>query len=353
MSTKSSKDGIEPLIPILKSQVIPCWERFGTDRLAVTTKTLRQFKGQDPPELMRASVKKRIGKKVTSHGRGFNNTSPYSESWPDDDQAVFRYPALIFIVSGQADFYVADYVIHCPAGHFLFFSNGVPRSIGGKSHLDGDDLATRQCTVLWFFEPPGTNSVSAYVCHSSGKKHWSENYHVVYRPKVLHLYKALIHEIEDQGSFIDVCFGSFLRFYLRELQQGQFHRTGNIEVSHTQEQASSSIMEAKQYIKSHLKQQLTTDSVAAEMYMSRTNFLRHWTRESDQTFHEFITQQRMEAAKQLLQEGRWSINFVCRSVGLRPTQFRAQFTKYFGVTPSAFRKNPIMLKKGTKAMIGE
>jgi len=345
MPTKSSKENIEPLIPILKSQVIPCWERFGGGRLAVTAKTLRLFQRQDPPELMRTSVKKRIGKKVTSHTRGFNNTSSFSESWPEDDQAVFRYPALIFIVSGQADFHVADYVIHCPTGHFLLFSNGVPRSIGGRSHLEGDNLDSRQCTVLWFFEPPGTNSVTAYICHSEGKKHWSENYHVVHQSKVLHLYKALMQEIEDRGKFVDLCFSSFLQFYLRELEQGQFHRTGSVSASHAQESVASPITEAKQYIKSHLNHQLTSESVAAEVYMSRTNFLRHWSRESGPTFHEYITQQRMEAARQLLQDGRWSINFICRSVGLRPTQFRAQFTKYFGVTPSAFREKSSRLQK--------
>ena len=337
---------VEPLIPILQSQVIPCWERFGTDRLAVTAKTLKQFQEQSPPEMIRTSVKKRIGKRVTSRGRrGFNNTSPYKESWPEDDQAVFRYPALIFIVSGQADFHIADYVIHCPAGHFLFFSQGVPRSIGSRPHLEGDLAAQRECSILWFFAPPGTNSVTAYVCHSEADRHWSEGYHVVSRPDVLHFYKALSQEIEEGGEFVELCFSSFVKYFLRELQRGQFYHMGSVSPPNLQQSTASPIEEARQYIQTHLNQQLTAERVAAQVYMSRSNFLRHWSHESEESLLEFITRHRMEEAGRLLRQGYWSIERICRFTGLRPTQFRAQFKKCFGVSPSEFHKETSLPSK--------
>ena len=131
---------------------------------------------------------------------------------------------------------------------------------------------------------------------------------------------------------------SFLHFYLRELQQGNFHRIGSIGAASTQEKTTFPIADARQYIITHLNRPLTAEDVAGQVYMSRNNFLRHWSRESEQSFHEYVTLQRMEAAKQLLQRGRWPISFICSSIGLRPTQFRAQFQKYVGMTPSAFRE---------------
>src|SRR5690606_18270538 len=111
----------------------PCCERFGRERLAVTAETLQQFKAQPLPELMRVTVKKRVGKKATTRSRRiFNNTSSFVASWPEDDQAIFRYPTLIFTLEGQADFHVGDYMVHCPQDHFLLFRNGIPRSIGER-----------------------------------------------------------------------------------------------------------------------------------------------------------------------------------------------------------------------------
>lgn len=349
MPVKTLQSEAESLITILKSQVIPCWERFGTDRLAVTAKTLKQFQAQEPPELMRTSVKKRLGKRGTLRSRRwFNNTSSYKELWPEDDQATFRFPALIFIVSGQADFHVANYMLHCPAGHFLFFPRDVPRCIGNHPHLESDLAAQRECSVLWFFAPPGTNSVTAYVCHSRDNRHWSDKYHVVIRTEVLHFYQALTQEIEDEGEFVELCFSAFLKYLLRELQNNQFYREGSSRHSNLPKSTASPVEEARQYIKTHLNQQLTAEQVAAQVHMSRSNFLRHWSHESEESLLDFIIRHRMEEAGRLLHQGHWSIERICRFTGLRPTQFRAQFKQYFGVNPSEFRKeasNPSKMRR--------
>jgi AraC-like DNA-binding protein len=57
------------------------------------------------------------------------------------------------------------------------------------------------------------------------------------------------------------------------------------------------------------------------------------------TFHDYITRERMETARQLLCGKGWSVDLVCRFVGLKPTQLRSQFKLHFGVTPSQFRKD--------------
>lgn len=336
-----ARDDIDPLIPIIRSQMIPCWERFGTDRLAVTAQTRTEFEAQSSLALIDTSVKKRIGKRVTSRNRRtFNNTSSFIESWPEDDQATFRYPTLVFTVEGQADFPVADYVIHCPPQHFLLFAAGVPRPIGSRPHFVGDTPKQRQCSVLWFFDPPGTSSVTAYVCHSTANKHWNDGYCMVHRSEVIHLYKLLLREIEGQGKFIDLSFRIFLHFFLRELQEGRFHREGKISAPNAQENSASPIEQAQQYIKTHLNSSLTAANVAGQVYMSRNNFLRHFPRETGQSFHQYVIEQRMEEAGRLLRDGQWSIQYICRFTGLKPTQFRAQFKKYFGMNPSEFRRQP-------------
>jgi AraC-like DNA-binding protein len=342
-SSKPSENEIEPLIPILQSQVIPCWERFGADRLAVTAKTLKQFNDASPPALMRTSVKKRVGKKTSGRNKGSNyKIGSYLQVWQEDNLAVYRYPALIFMLEGQADFQVGDYVIHCPQDHFLLFASGMPRPMGGRPHFEENNTAQRKCSILWFFAPPGTNSVISYVCHSEGEKHFGDEYRIVHRLPIIHLFQLLIEELENRPSerkdVSPQLLEAFLHLFLDELQQGHFQRAGHSSHISFSENSVSSIEQARRYITTHLNKTLTAENVAQAVYMSRSNFLQHFKHETGQTFHEFMIGQRMEEAGRLLSEGHWSINYVSQYVGLRPAQFRVQFKKYFGKPPSEFRE---------------
>jgi len=344
MPDQSSKSQGEPLVSILQSQVILCWERFGTERLAVTKKMLEQFTREPLPELMRTSVKRRMGKKIIARSRRvFNNTSSFIESWPEDDQAIFRYPALVFVCEGQADFCVADYIIHCSHWHFLLFATDVPRPVGGRPHLEGDNAKKGSCKILWFFAPPGTNSVTAYVCHCEGEKHWHSEYRVFHRPEVISLFQLLLSELEEvapgHAKIVHLSGQTFFHLLLNELLEGHFHKVGDISTSGLQSNTMSQIEQAQHYIKTHLKQPLTTALVAQQVHMSRSSFVQNFSRETGVSFHEFVNKYRMEEAKRLLSGGYWSITSICNFVGLRPTQFRAQFKKYFGVAPSQFRQD--------------
>jgi AraC-like DNA-binding protein len=341
MPGKTAKSS-ESLVAVLESQVVPCWERFGQERLAVTQKTLQQFKAQLPPDSIHAAVKNRTGKRVKSRSaRIFNNTGSFLESWPEDNQAIFRYPALVFLASGQADFHVADYCLQCPPGHFVLFSDGVPRPKGGRPHLEGENRDNRRCTVLWFFAPPGTNSVIAYLCHSQGEKHWSDAYHIVPCPAAIHLFELGMQELQDAARrrlpIATLSLLTFLHLFLRELQEGRFHQAGKSSaVSHSED--TSPIEQAQRYVKNHLNANLTAEYVAREVFMSRNSFIQHFKRETGETFHAFVTRERMEEAHRLLSEGHWSHAFICQFIGLRPTQFRTQFKEHFGIAPSAFRR---------------
>ena len=333
----------DSLIPILEKQVIPWWERSSLDRLAISASTLAAFRQQDIPELMRVSVKKRVSKKSTfRNNRNFNNTNSYRAVWPEDDQAIYNFPALVFVLAGQADFHIADYVVHCPQDHLLLFADNVPRPRRGP-HLVKENANARECDVLWFFAPPGTGSVVSYVCHSQGEKHWGDGYRIVHRAEARDCFTLFLQEIQEKSTgyqqIARSSFQTFLHLFLRELKEGKF-LGGRDSATHLSPQAlkSSSIDEAKRYVRTHLNQRLTSEDVAREMFMSRNSFIQHFSRETGQTFHDFVISERIEEAHHLLSEGNWSIGFVCRFIGLKPTRFRIQFKERFGVTPSEFRK---------------
>lgn len=350
-SHKLSGGEEDPLVPILKSRVIPCWERFNVDRLAVIAKNLKQFKAQPLPELMGTSVKKRVGKRVTSsRNRLYNNASAFAETWPDDAQAQALHSALAFVLEGQADFHVADYLVHCPHDHFLLFTGETSRGTGELPHLEGKDRLQRYCAVLWIFAPPGTNSITAYICHSRGEEHWTEEYCIVHHQEAINAFKLFVREMEEgtQGyqNIATMSLQILLHLFLRELQRGHFHRAGKSSVANVQETAGTQIEQAKQYVKTNLNQRLTAARVAREIYMSRSSFIQHFARETGQTFHEFVVTERMEEARRLLNDGYWSITFISDFVGLKPSQFRVQFKTQFGVSPSEYREQ-IQIKNKT------
>ena len=329
----------EPLIGILKSQIIPSWERYGIERLAVTANSLKQFLEQDVPVEMKTAVKRRTGKKAAPYSRKlFNNANILVEKWPDDDQAIFRYPALIFVLSGEASFHVADYLIHCPAGHFLVFAKDVPRPIGENyPRLKQGE----QCDVLWFFAPPGTGGMVAYICRRNAEKHWHDSYRVVFRPEAVQLFNFLMSELKEyRASHLQIIqpgLQTFLHLFLSELQEDRYHSIGKGETRNIDRRIESPIEQAQEYIKLHLNKPLTAALVASQVYMSRTLFLQHFASETGETFHTYLTRQRMETAKELLNKGYWATAFICESIGLRPTQFRNQFKQYYGVTPTQYR----------------
>ena len=334
----------EPLISIIESRVIPTWEQFSLNHLAVTESTRTGFRQQEIPSLMRTSVKKRTGRKSLLRGdRHFNGANSYRELWEEDGQAIFNYPALVFVIEGQADFHIADYMVHCPQSHFLVFRDNVLRQKGSTPHLEGEGLEHRHCAVLWFFTPPGTNSLISYVCHSQGDRHWGDGYRIVQRLEATQVFKLFLQEIQEKAPgyqpIANNSFQAFLHLFLRELKEGRYIKRSNRDAEKIPPPRElSSIEQAKEYVKNHLNQPLTASDVAHTVYMSRNSFMQHFARETGQTFHEYVTEERMQEAKRLLSDGHWSIEFVARFTGLKPSQFRIQFKNRFGISPSEFRK---------------
>ncbi len=344
MPGETAKEKTEPLISLIESRAIPIWEQFSLGRLAVTEPTRTSFKRHNPSSLIETSVKKRTGRKSSLRGgRNFNGANSYRELWEEDGQAIFNYPALVFVIEGQADFHIADYVVHCPQSHFLLFRDNVLRQKGATPHLEGENLAQRHCAVLWFFIPPGTGSLISYVCHSQGDRHWGDGYRIVQRAEVNQAFKLFLQEAQEKAAGYQPIavssFQSFLHLFVRELKEGRFiKRSGKDAEKTVPPRELSSIEQAKEYVKNHLNQPLTASHVAHTVYMSRNSFMQHFTRETGQTFHDYVTAERMQEARRLLSDGHWSIEFITRFTGLKPSQFRTQFKKRFGIAPSEFRK---------------
>ena len=99
------------------------------------------------------------------------------------------------------------------------------------------------------------------------------------------------------------------------------------------------VRDIKKIIESRYSRQLTVNSIAKEVNFSRIHVHRVFSRITGMTILEYLTQYRMEMAKELLIMTNLSLDDIAENVGYNDRKyFQEKFVKYTGQTPSAYRK---------------
>jgi AraC-like DNA-binding protein len=96
--------------------------------------------------------------------------------------------------------------------------------------------------------------------------------------------------------------------------------------------------EAKRLMDERFCAEVDLDGMAESVFVSKFHFVRQFSRVYGQTPHRYLTERRMEAAKELLAEG-LEVGVVCWRVGFSSVpSFTAVFKRYIGWTPAAYGK---------------
>jgi AraC-like DNA-binding protein len=104
------------------------------------------------------------------------------------------------------------------------------------------------------------------------------------------------------------------------------------------------IATAKIFIDENYYESIGLDEISKQAFLSRFHFHRLFTKIYRSTPHQYLTQKRIEKAKQLLAENK-AINDVCSEVGFESIgSFSALFKKEIGFAPTYYR-NIAWLKK--------
>lgn len=93
------------------------------------------------------------------------------------------------------------------------------------------------------------------------------------------------------------------------------------------------------YIRDNLDQPITLQQVARFVHVNPNHFSEVFKRETGCTYIEFVTQERMKRAIDILQSSQSKVSDVARRVGYEDIKyFTQQFKKHTGRTPSEFRQ---------------
>lgn len=99
------------------------------------------------------------------------------------------------------------------------------------------------------------------------------------------------------------------------------------------------IREAKQYIQDNYSKPITLEEVSTKIGFNATYFCSLFKKDTGNTFLEYLSEIRMNKAKDVLKETNFSIAVICEQVGYSDVKyFNKIFKKYTGLKPNEYRK---------------
>ena len=108
------------------------------------------------------------------------------------------------------------------------------------------------------------------------------------------------------------------------------------------------IAAAKIYIDENYQEQIDLDTISQQAFLSRFHFHRLFTRIYRRTPHQYLTQKRLDKAKDLLSENK-PVTEVCNEVGFESIgSFSTLFKKEIGFAPQYYRNQAWLKKQQTK-----
>lgn len=97
---------------------------------------------------------------------------------------------------------------------------------------------------------------------------------------------------------------------------------------------------AMEYMNANLAEDIRLDAVATQLDLSSSHFAHEFRNSTGQTPYQYLLEQRMSKAKQLLRTTNLPVQFISGQTGFRsPVNFVRAFRQRFGFTPEAWRKN--------------
>ena len=109
-----------------------------------------------------------------------------------------------------------------------------------------------------------------------------------------------------------------------------------------EEKSSSVVEKAKEYISSRYNKDMSLDDVSREVNISPYYFSKIFKEETGTNFIEYLTNVRIEKAKELLKDTEYTMKEICSMVGYQdPNYFSRSFKKNVGVTPTEYKEGSI------------
>lgn len=143
---------------------------------------------------------------------------------------------------------------------------------------------------------------------------------------------------DKQENFIDAL---EKLFSFGELHEKLLHKTGAFfQAADNTAEENSTIFMIKDYIsQKYMNETLSVKDISDHVFLSTSYVCTFFKNETGQTLNQYLTEYRMEKAKQLLSDPRYKIADISSKVGYSDgNYFGKSFKKYTGFSPSEYRE---------------
>ncbi|RKP58169.1 helix-turn-helix domain-containing protein [Cohnella endophytica] len=116
---------------------------------------------------------------------------------------------------------------------------------------------------------------------------------------------------------------------------------GKMELVKAQQNQSirKEIVAAQRYVMMHLNEKISMEELAIKLELNPSHFSRIFKKETGETFVEFVTNRKMERARELLDQSDKSVEVIAEELGFdNSSYFFKLFRGFMGMTPTEYRK---------------
>lgn len=141
-------------------------------------------------------------------------------------------------------------------------------------------------------------------------------------------YSTYFSELKRLDSLVEIqnwCIRKIV--YIAQIVQSKKHQ-----------HVSKVVLQAKNYIDKHYKQEMSLIDISKEVSISPQYFSKIFKEEIGLSFVEYVRKIRMDIAKEMLRTKRYSVKEICYEIGYHdPNYFSRLFKKLVGVSPTDFK----------------
>jgi AraC-like DNA-binding protein len=332
----------------LRTKLIP-WSRFNLEQRVIVAAP--RMRAADMPEGVTLSRRDIVGRRViVRNERSYNNSRSFVAKWPEDHLDEVAHLKFVCVLSGCASFQLGKYAVQCGEGHFIFIPPLMPHP-DSRHHNLPDAPRADECELLYFVFFPHAIHCWIDCCRRELKKPVTSDFALVTDDDVWHIGQVFAKKMfsnEDvslqQGMNL---MPIYFEMFLEELENGRYLHPGSVDQTQIQFPDSLSFeQQLRHYITSNIRKFISLEDAAREMYFSRAQFSRRVRQETGKTFVEILTECRLQEAKVLLHETKYTVNAIAELVGFKaPSSFRRVFQQQMGMTPGKFRETKEIPKK--------
>lgn len=350
MNANKQKIEFVPLLGALKR--IQFWlESERPPQIMLAAQTMEKFNARKLSPNCRVKRRNVRGPRVAVRGRRHIGKNPnVLANWPNDGLVESMAPTLLFVVSGEADIRIVDYVVHCQTGDILFIPARLPKLDGSRPHYEKISPDAYCDILMMHIHSTNTTRVSGVLCRSRGDKH--EEYAEgdacwVKSILISQLFIGLGEEVQNKGNTKSTfhLLTSLVLLFVEEIENRRAFNSLILPSDSPLSTYQDPIQHAMQYIQNHLDQPLSIDLVARWVGLSRTVFTKRFRTETKTSFKTYLTRLRLEQAKILLRQTDLPIGRISGNVGLAPGQLRQLFSSKCQCTPREFRHSQRKVQK--------